>query len=83
MKTVHKVCHMLLKWEAVRSDERPPRECKECPARTNIEGHVGTLMCRLQAQEFVNIVKYGNPWGKKYKYLRRKWPKEDWRDQTK
>jgi hypothetical protein len=79
MKTVHKVCSMLRKGDAVRGPRLPQEpfawKCKECPAQIETGSHgKGKQGCRLRAEEFVNLVKFGNPWGKKYQHSRKSWP---------
>lgn len=70
MRTVHKVCSMLRK-----HDEIADYRCKECPATVIIaSGYKGKQGCRLLAEEMVNIVMHGNPWGRKYRNTRRSWP---------
>lgn len=67
MKTVHKVCTMLNRWESLargkRSRDKPCQECKKWQ-KTEHYGKCAP-MCYLRAEEFINIVKTGNPWGKK------------------
>lgn len=67
MRTVHKVCTMLRRHEAAANDYAKPKACLKCPASEPVVNgrYRGTRACRVQAQEFVNIVKTGNPWGKK------------------
>lgn len=72
MRTVHKVCTLLLGWEGIHRNIEPPRKCEECPAW--IKGHeYGRVKkgCRYAAEEMVNVVLTGNPWGKR----RCKWPR--------
>ena len=79
MKTVHKVCYWIRKHEAVSREPDANGtvavRCDQCPALETINGRYrGTRMCRLMAQELIDVVKYGNPWGKKYQRTRRSWP---------
>jgi hypothetical protein len=68
VRTVHKVCNHLLKFEAVFYVDDKPEKCRECPAWEKVKYHGRCKRaCRLGAEEFVNIVKTGNPWGKRGK----------------
>lgn len=71
MKIVHKVCTMIRKWDVANELINPAgAACAECPAwEQSHHGRVKAL-CRGKAEEFVKIVKTGNPWGVKG----RKWP---------
>jgi hypothetical protein len=68
VRIVHKVCTMIRRWDAVNElivDTPEARRCLECPAwEASPHGRVKSL-CRGKAEEFVKIVKTGNPWGKK------------------
>ena len=88
MRIVHKVCQHLLYHDAVnrivpgRKKTYPNHEdgslkCLECPGWER-DVDYGKLRrgCYAVAIEYVNIVKYGNPWGRKYKNSRRDWPKK-------
>ena len=58
---------------------RPNRSklmCAECPGWEKSDYGLLRRGCYAVAIEYVNIVKYGNPWGKKYKHSRRDWPKK-------
>lgn len=78
MKRVHRVCTMLRRWDSLlRPDRAEPEACELCPAREVVLPEAddpgeryGVRGCRLKAQEFVNIVRTGNPWGKRG----RPWP---------
>ena len=78
MKTVHKVCSMLRKHDAVIQDWPEGKEwrCQECPTREIMRGHEVKRGCRYRAEEHVNIVLFGNPWGWKYFFSRRAWPRK-------
>lgn len=73
MKTVHKVCTMLRKHDSLHH-ENNLGPCKQCPRWEKFHGRTVVAGCRVQAEEYVNIVKFGNPWGKKYQRTRRSWP---------
>lgn len=47
----------------------------ECPGWEMSEWGPVRRGCYAQALEYLNIVKYGNPWGKKYRNTRRNWPR--------
>jgi hypothetical protein len=77
MKVIHKVCSMLRKHEALSMSRKKAVEhgrCKECPAWVKTSYGAGKQGCRALAEEMVNIVHFGNPWGRKYRYSRRSWP---------
>ena len=80
MRIVHKVCSMIRRHEALERGLRGKKhdehsKCKECPAWEKIT-HYGRCqrMCYGLAVEMINIVKWGNPWGRKYRNSRRAWP---------
>lgn len=79
MKTIHKVCSMIRKHEAVnirgQKKAQEHARCKECPAWIET-GHYGKgkQMCRGLAEEMMNVIKWGNPWGRKYRHSRKSWP---------
>ena len=79
MKGVHKVCYYIRKHDAARSQTLAAMDrkikCKECPAWETdpVHGNVKNG-CRMQAEEIINVVRYGNPWGRKYRKSRSSWP---------
>lgn len=79
LTTVHKVCTMLRKHEATHRGTKD-YHCKECPAWKETPYGKGKQMCRGMAEEMIAIVKFGNPWGKKYQRSRRFWGLKGWRD---
>lgn len=76
MRTVHKVCTMLRRWDAVNSDADEAKKCEKCPAWEKSRHGKVVKGCRVKAMEFVNIVKTGNPWGAKRVPWPRSTPKE-------
>lgn len=79
MKTVHKVCSMLRKDTACERNMSAKKikefvRCKECPAYVDTPYGKGKNGCRMHAEEYLNIVKFGNPWGRKYRNSRKSWP---------
>lgn len=80
MKTIHKLCYHIRYGEAVERNLRGKKfkehaTCKECPAWERIPNYgMCQRGCYGVASEVLNIVKWGNPWGRKYRYSRRSWP---------
>ena len=73
MKRIHKVCSYLKRID-VRSGKSDSVKCSECPAweYQQILGKKEKVqrLCYGLAKEMTNVVKTGNPWGKK----NCKWP---------
>lgn len=67
MKRVHMVCHYIKKLQANERTEppEPDTKCRECPAREKVGSRTGTKICRLIAQQVMDIATTGNPWGKR------------------
>lgn len=65
MKQVHKICQFLLDYASVACKTKR-RRCKECPATKKLPSdYSGSSMCIVEAGEFLNMVKMGNPLGLK------------------
>lgn len=82
LSAVHKCCAYIKRHDAMRADDIAlEMECRRCPSWEQ-SGHYGKVKrgCRAQAEEMVNVVKFGNPWGRKYQRSRRFWPLRGWRD---
>ena len=72
MKRVHKVCQWI-KSEAPRAKDA--KDCEQCPMREMHEGHgYGTRACVLIAKELISVVKFGQPFGKRFARSRASWP---------
>jgi hypothetical protein len=64
MRRIHKVCTWIRRHESVLTNGKYS-PCLECPKWEKIPPYgKGTKACRVAAEELVNVVKTGNPWGK-------------------
>jgi hypothetical protein len=86
LRTIHKICEHLSKRDRLVSNRHLPKtrqipydpdehQCMECPGWEMSDYGKVRRGCYADAVEYLNIMKYGNPWGKKYKHSRRNWPR--------